>query len=143
MGAFRATIHVGNPQGTHFEAVEALVDTGASHTVMPRAVLERLGVRSEERWPFRLADDRIAEYDVAETRVRIDGRTRSTMVALGTGNEALLGAATLEMFRLGVDPVGRRLIPVPGLMMAIELPQSLAAGDVIRVGKRRYARVVR
>ncbi len=31
--------------------------------------------------------------------------------------QPLLGAATLEIFRLGVDPVSRHLIPAPGLLM--------------------------
>ena len=112
------TIEIGDPQGGRFEKVEALVDTGASHTRVPRRVLERLGVKPEERWPFRLADERQVEYDVAQTQVRINGRTRFSMVVFGPeGSEPLLGAATLEMFRLGIDPVGRRLIPVPGLLM--------------------------
>jgi len=34
------------------------------------------------------------------------------------GVEALLGAATLETFSLAMDPVRRRLVPVPGLLKA-------------------------
>ncbi|MBI4236435.1 MAG: retroviral-like aspartic protease family protein [Chloroflexi bacterium] len=125
MGTFHVTVQIGDPRGTRFETVEALVDTGASHTRVPRSTLERLGVRPEERWPFRLADDREAEYDVAETQVHIDGRTRSSIVVFGEeGSEALLGAHTLEGFRLGVDPVGRRLIPVPGLLMSLGQSRS-------------------
>ncbi len=32
-------------------------------------------------------------------------------------SQPLLGAVTLEIFRLGVDAVSQRLIPVPGLLM--------------------------
>ena len=116
MGTFRVTIEIGDPRGERWKTVDALVDTGASDTFAPRSLLARLGLKSEERWPFRRADDREVEYDVAQTQIRIAGRTRSTLVAFEEeGSEPMLGASTLEMFHLGVDPVGRRLIPVPGL----------------------------
>ncbi len=118
MGTFRVEIQIGDPQGDRWEAVEALVDTGASHTVLPRPLLERLGVRPLRRVPFRLADERQVGYDVGQTQVRLDGQTLFTIVVFGDARmEPLLGAVTLEEFHLGVDPVGRRLIPVPGLLM--------------------------
>lgn len=44
MGVFAVPMDVGDLQGVRFERLQALVDTGASHTRMPRSVLERLGV---------------------------------------------------------------------------------------------------
>ena len=38
---------IADPQGQHFEAVEMLVDTGATFTKAPRDLLERLGVPVE------------------------------------------------------------------------------------------------
>jgi hypothetical protein len=35
------------------------------------------------------------------------------------GDAALLGAFTLEALRLAPDPVGRRLVPVPALLMQV------------------------
>ncbi len=120
MGAFRVPIEIANVQGQRFEAVEALVDTGATYTMVPRAVLKGLGVVPEERWPFTLADGRTVEYDVAQIQVRLDGRRRYTVVVFGDdGAQCLLGVVTLEELRLGVDPVNRRLIPVPGVLMAL------------------------
>ncbi len=117
MGTFHVTIDVGDPAGTRYVSVDALVDTGASHTLLPRTILDDLGIEPEERWPFRLADESEVEYDVAEARVRIDGLSRSTFVIFGDpGATPLLGAYTLEGFRLAADPVGRRLFPVPGLL---------------------------
>jgi len=120
MGAFRVPIEIANVQGQRFEAVEAVVDTGATYTMVPRAVLQGLGVVPEERWPFTLADGRTVEYDVAQIQVRLDGRRRYTVVVFGEdGAQCLLGVVTLEELRLGVDPVNRRLIPVPGVLMAL------------------------
>jgi len=118
MGTFRVSVEIGDPEGQKFEPVEALVDTGASHTVLPASVLRRLGVVPDERAAFRLADSRTVEYEVGQTWIRIDGRRRMTVVVFGDeGIEPLLGAVTLEEFRLAADPVQRRLVSVPGLLM--------------------------
>jgi clan AA aspartic protease len=117
MGTFKVTIQVGDPQGTRYESIEALADTGASHTVVAADVLERLGVAREEQWPFELADGRIIDRDVGQTRVRLDGREVTTVVVFGRPGEApLLGAHALEGARLASDPVRQRLIRVPGLL---------------------------
>jgi len=98
--------------------VDALVDTGATYLSVPRPLLESLSVRPLESRPFSLADGRTVEYDVGIVPLKIDGRTLPVLcVFAGTGSQALLGAVALETFGLGVDPVGRRLIPVPGLLM--------------------------
>ena len=118
MGTFSVNIAVGDPQGQRYTAVEALVDTGSSYSALPASFLQRLGVSPHERRLFELADGRMVERDVGETRVRIDGRTATVPVVFADeGTQALLGAVTLEIFGLGVDPVRRRLVPVPGLLM--------------------------
>ena len=118
MGVFQITIEVGSLAGTWSGPVSALVDTGASHTVAPRAVLEGLGVEAVERLPFELADGSLVEHDMGEGRVRINGRERNTLLVFGdSGSRVLLGASTLDVLNLGVDPVSQRLIPVPGLLM--------------------------
>lgn len=118
MGTFRVPVEIADPEGLRWETVEALVDTGASYTLIPRPLLERLGVPARFRRPFVLADGRQVECEMAETRVRLDGQTRTTLVVFGEeGAVPLLGAYTLEGFGLAPDPVSRRLISVPGLLM--------------------------
>ena len=117
MGTFRVSIQLGRASGDHFEAMEALVDTGASYTWIPRDVLEALDVRPDEERVFVLADGREISYPLAWVRIRLDERSQPTLVVCGEpGTEPLLGAFTLEGFGLGVDPVNRRLIRVPGLL---------------------------
>ena len=117
MGTFSISIQVGDIAGQQFIDVEALVDTGASDTVLPRDALARLSIVPIDQFTYRLADERIVEYEVGKARVRIDGRERTTQVVFGPeGVTPLLGATTLELFHLGVDPVEQRLIPVPGLL---------------------------
>ena len=120
MGTFRVSIQLARTGGQRFAAMEALVDTGASYTWIPRDVLEGLGVQPDEERVFVLADGREVRYPMAWVRVRLDERIQPTLVVCGDpGTEPLLGAFTLEGFGLGVDPVNRRLIPVPGLLKAI------------------------
>ncbi|MBI2872589.1 MAG: clan AA aspartic protease [Chloroflexi bacterium] len=117
MGTFTVRIEVGDPAARRFVEVEALVDTGATHTALPRGMLLALGVEPIEKVAFQLADERVVEYEVGEARIRLDGRERTTVVVFGPeGATALLGATTLELFNMAVDPVRRRLVPVPGLL---------------------------
>lgn len=113
MGTFEWPIEVGSPQGDDFEQIAVLVDTGASITVVPREILERLGVQSIDHEPFLLADGRIVEREVGEMRVRVEGRVRTIQVAFGEpGDATVLGASTLEAVLLAVDPANQLLIPV-------------------------------
>jgi predicted aspartyl protease len=85
--------------------------------MIPANALRELGVVPLERIAFQLADERTVEYSIGEARMRLDGRERTAVVVFGPEDAApLLGATTLELFNLGVDPVGQRLVPVPGLL---------------------------
>ena len=98
--------------------IEALVDIGATYTTVPAPLLERLGVVPHVRDTFILADGRRADRDIGRTWVRVDGRGELTLVVFGEPDApTLLGADTLEGLRLAAYPVGRPLIPVPGLLL--------------------------
>jgi len=113
MGVFSIPIECGDPQGEQFEGVDALVDTGASHTALPASMLRRLGVQPREQGRFQLADGSVVLRDVGQTWVRINGRSVITVVVFADeGAVPLLGAVTLEEMRLGVDPVARKLVEV-------------------------------
>ncbi len=97
MGTFKAAVEIGDPQGARFRALEATVDTGATYTRIPAALLRELAVPVLERRPFELPDGRVADYDVGETKIRIDGRVVTTLVTFGDpGAGPVLGAYTLE-----------------------------------------------
>ena len=117
MGTFTVLLQVGASSGGQFVDVEALVDTGASHTMLPGGLLRGLGIEAIENVSFKLADERVVEYEVGEARLGLDGRERTTLIVFGPDDAApLLGATSLELFNLGVDPLGQRLVPVPGLL---------------------------
>lgn len=117
MGTFSVRIQVGDSEGSQYVEVDALVDTGASDTVLPQDTLRDLGVTPVDRFAYSLAAETIVEYDVGEARIRIDGRERTTQVVFGPeGVTPLLGATTLQLFHLGVDPLQEQLVPVTGLL---------------------------
>ena len=117
MGHFHVSVQVGTRGGERFAPLDALVDTGATYTWVPRDVLDAVGVVPEDEWPFLLADGREVRYPVAWAQIRIGGREQPTIVVFGApGTEPILGVVTLEEYRLAADPVNRRLISVPGLL---------------------------
>lgn len=119
MGTFQVEMGIGDPERQHYEYVEALVDSGSTYNILPASLLRRLGIEVQGSGTFRLADGRRIEREMGETRVRLNGEEFTAPVIFGEeGVQPLLGAVTLEIFRLAIDPVDMRLIPVDGLMMA-------------------------
>ena len=117
MGTFSVRIQVGDLADRQYLEVDALVDTGSSDTVLPQDTLRELGVTPVDRFTYSLADETIVEYDVGEARIRLDGRERTTQVVFGPdGVTPLLGATTLQLFHLGVDPLQEQLVSVRGLL---------------------------
>ena len=119
MGTFQVEVGVGDPQGQRYEYVEALVDSGSTYNILPASLLSKLGIEVQGSGTFRLADGRRVRRDMGETRIRLNGEDYMAPVVFGDeGVQPLVGAVTLEIFRLAIDPVDMRLMPVDGLMMA-------------------------
>ena len=117
MGTLTVPAQVGDSNGRAFVDIQALVDTGSTYTSIPANVLSGLGVEVVEHHTFELADESIVEYGIGQVTIRLDGRDRIVVVVfMPDDSSPLLGATTLEMFGLGVDPVGMRLAPVPMLL---------------------------
>jgi clan AA aspartic protease len=117
MGAFEIKIGVAGLTSGEFIQTEALVDTGATHTLLPSSLLKRLDIQPIDNIPFQLADQHVVNYEVGQVRLRLDGKERIILVVFGEPDASpLIGATTLELFNLEVDPVGKRLFPVVGLM---------------------------
>ena len=118
MGTFTVMLGVADPQGRRYDEVEALVDSGATYTVLPTSRLEGLGVTPHESRTFVLADGNRVERGFGRTWISLNGRRDvSPVVFWDEGSLPLLGAVTLEIFGLAVDPVNRRLIPVEAFML--------------------------
>ncbi len=120
MGTFSVEIQIGNQETGEFLQLEALVDTGATYTLLPSEMLNRLSIKSVGQRDFELADHRSIRYDVGEARLRLNGDELTVLVVFAPeGTSPLLGATALELFGLAADPVNQRLIPVPALLKTV------------------------
>ncbi|HBA38279.1 MAG: aspartyl protease [Deltaproteobacteria bacterium RIFCSPLOWO2_02_56_12] len=95
-----------------------LVDSGASYTVLPEKVWKGIGLRPKRELTFTLADGTELPRKVSECLLRYNGLEAHTPVILGErGDQALLGAVTLEILGLVLNPFTRTLQPMK-LMVA-------------------------
>ena len=107
-----------------------LVDTGAFFSVAPREILSMLKVSPIREETVQFADGRKARWKVGEVRLEVDGRSVTIPVLFGKKRtQPLLGAYSLEGLGLSVDSRGRRLVPMPIVIVA---ESSRPAGQRIR-----------
>jgi len=122
MGLTFLSVEVGNvAQTEEMRPLEFLVDSGAVYSVVPRDVLEDLGIRSIARQEFRLADGSRVARDKGVALFRYGDRVGGADVIFGeSGDSTLLGAMTLEALGLALDPLRRELHPLPMLLARSE-----------------------
>lgn len=92
---------------------QALVDTGALTLVIPRKIVEQLGLRVRGRQVARYANGFEESIGITEP-VLVECEGRETVdEALVVGDEVMLGQVILEKLDLLVDCKNQRLIPNP------------------------------
>lgn len=102
---------VTGPTGTQATA-EFLVDGGAKYTLLPEPIWKSVELSPKRRMTFTLADGTHIERDISEVHISISQGEGHTPVILGEpGDEALLGAVTLEELGLVLNPFQRSLQP--------------------------------
>ena len=117
MGTFTVNLWVGNLFTDAGANVEALVDTGATYSMIPGSLLRELGVEPIETRVSRIADGSRIELQTAWARFHAEGRNAVARVSFGPEGTYLMGATTLEDMGLAVDPVDQRLIVQEALLL--------------------------
>ena len=113
MGQLRVTVTLYPRDDGAPGILEALVDTGAAYSVLPRPIVEALGYGPVRTQRVMFADGRLEEWLLSQVEVECEGRRAATPVLMGPPDAPpLLGATTLEELGLGIDLVNRRLVPV-------------------------------
>ena len=93
------------------------MDTGASYSLFPRGMLERLGIEKRHVLPFEQADGSVVNRDVGLAMLVINDTESSMRVIFGDDDaESLIGANALQEFLVVVDSVEERLVPRTGRM---------------------------
>jgi len=109
---------VGDESGSKSAEVEALVDTGATLTVIPRRLAEELGLRVTGRTEVETAAGKIT---LERTRVRLELEGREEIVPALISDvidKVLIGVTALEVLGLQVDPLTGRLKEWTALLYA-------------------------
>ncbi len=102
-----------------------LVDSGATYTVIPSAVLESLGVEPVKERTFILANGQPIKRRIGEARITFQDESATCVVMFGEeGDNALLGVTTLENLGLIFDPIRQKILPLP--MMLAEAKKLFA-----------------
>ena len=121
MGRLIVSLTIENQREGKIIRCEALVDTGASHLVLPKAWKEQLGsLESTGTMEVETADQSLIEAEVCgPVRMQIPGFrpvfTEVMFIEMQPENdvyEPLLGYIPLEQSQAAVDMLGRRLLHV-------------------------------
>lgn len=106
-------VELSNPRDqTRWQKLDLIADTGAIFSVIPRTVLDQLGITSYADEAFYLADGSEIRLPLGDVFVRIDGKARAVPTIFGEPNDTpLLGVTALGILGFTVNPRTRKLEP--------------------------------
>lgn len=118
MGTFSVSVSLANPQRPERRvSLDLLVDTGATWTRLPAAVVSQLGLTASRQRTVTPATGERVNYPAGQVAIQLNGEEIITVFLAGPPDGlAILGAVTLEEFGLAPDPVRKTLVPVGGLL---------------------------
>ncbi len=121
MGHVYVKLVLSNPADSQLTAaVDALVDTGATSTVVPRVLADRLQLPVIGRLTVRTATGD-EDLDNSGAVVQINGRRAFNPILISdTIDKTLVGVITLEALGLSVDPKGRQLKEAEVLLYGVK-----------------------
>ena len=114
MSMFKVQIVARNPKREKLATppVEALVDTGAELTWLPREVLKSIGITPRRKRAFVTATQQTVVRDVGYAILSAEGyETNDEVVFAEPGDRTILGVRTIEGFGVMVDNVAHRFVP--------------------------------
>jgi len=119
MGITEVAVEVSNPRDQiQWQKLDLIADTGAIFTVIPKTVLDQLGITSYAQETFHRADGREIRRHLGDVFIRIDGKARTVPTIFGEANDTpLLGVTALEILGYTIDPRTRKLEPTKMLLL--------------------------
>lgn len=127
MGLIHVDAIIAHPGNTRKTAkLTFLVDSGAIYSVVPRAVLHKLGVKAHSRRTFTLADGSQITRRVGDASFKFNDQQGASPVIFGEeGDSTLLGTLSLAALGFVLDPIRRELRPLP-LILGAQSPNPLS-----------------
>ena len=97
--------------------VKFLVDSGAIYSLLPEKTWKELGLKPKRTMDFTLADGSVIERQISECHIALpQGEGRSPVILGEADDEALVGAVTLEILGLVLNPFNRTLQPMRAML---------------------------
>ena len=115
--------------------VEAVIDTGATMVVLPRDIVEELGLRKMREVKVRYANNKETKPIYGVVNIELKGRSANIDVLVEEkGSQPLIGQVLLELLDLIVEPKTRKLIPNPASpeMPMMEILMETAYNTTVR-----------
>jgi clan AA aspartic protease len=113
VGETIAEIRIDGPKAS--KIVRAVVDTGATNTVIDEGLAKELGIIATRGDEVVLADGSVDKVGVSSAQVEVQGIIQTVPVYIYKGT--LIGLTTLEAAGLRVNPVTQSLEKVPGRLL--------------------------
>lgn len=110
---------LGDPGKARTRRVKFLADTGAGYMVLGPELAEGLELTPIGKTKAVVADNRVVEADVALAYVRVLDREAIVLAAIMDSPEPLLGAFTLKVLGLSVDPSTGEVKPTRAFTMML------------------------
>ena len=93
--------------------VRLLIDSGATYTLIAEEYWKSIELTPKREMEFTLADGSLIKRKISECYISLPQGEGHTPVILGeAGDESLLGAVTLEILGLKLNPFNRTLEPL-------------------------------
>ncbi len=120
MGLTHVEMTIANPRDPRKAAKLTFpVDSGAVYSVVPKAVLRRMGVAPHSKRTFTLVDGSQITRRVGDVIFKFNGQQGASPVIFGEkGDSTLLGTVSLEALGFILDPLRRELRPLPLILGA-------------------------
>lgn len=117
VGETVAEISFRGPKGSR--TVTAVVDTGATNTVISKEIAGEVGIVASRIDEVMLADGSIEKVGVGSAEVEIQGVAQ--VVPVYIYRDTLIGLTTLEAAGFRVNPVTQKLEKVPGKLLHLKM----------------------
>ena len=118
-------IEVGDPATpSRMENLEFFIDSGAVYSVVPADILKKFGIKPPVMQEFRLSNGSKITREKGGALFKYKDRVGVADVIFGEkGDSNLLGTLTLEALGRSLDPLKRKLSPLP-MILAVQRQAS-------------------
>ncbi len=119
MRTFTVQATVSHPKRReHPVTLDFLVGTRATYMLLPAEIVEQLALATPYERPVELATGEHVAYPLGQVRLALAGEEWVTIFLAGPrGSTPLLGTVPLTSFGVAADPIHRRLVPVPSVLL--------------------------